>query len=286
MRLAGLRDSEQSTENEGFPVTTEDVLQVSDADGVRTLTMNRPKAYNSLTVELKQRLRDALREAGADDAVRAIVLTGEGKAFCAGQDLKEHVGLLQSGSDAPLQTVSEHYNPIVRAIVDAPKPVIAAVNGPAAGAGAAFAYAADLRIAASSANFLMAFANVGLGPDSGASWTLQRLVGHGRASELMLLARTVQADEALRLGLVSEVVEVVDGSELADRAHAIAAKLAAGPTVAYAKIKNVLATAAEGTLDEALAAEDAAQTALGATADHKEAVEAFVAKRTPNFTGS
>jgi 2-(1,2-epoxy-1,2-dihydrophenyl)acetyl-CoA isomerase len=263
-------------------VTTEDVLLTADADGVRTLTLNRPKAYNSMTVELKERLLAALRAAATDDSVRAVVITGSGKAFCAGQDLKEHVGLLQAGDPAPLQTVAKHYNPIVRTIVEMPKPVIAAVNGPAAGAGAAFAYASDLRIAASSANFLMAFANVGLGPDSGASWSLQRLIGFGRAAELMLLARTVDAEEALRLGLVGEVVP---DDELAARAQKIAAKLANGPTVAYAKIKSTLSAAAESTLEEALAAEDAAQGALGATADHAEAVEAFVTKRKPVFQG-
>ncbi|GHF77813.1 2-(1,2-epoxy-1,2-dihydrophenyl)acetyl-CoA isomerase [Amycolatopsis bartoniae] len=279
MRLAS-RQNELSRQED--TVTTEDVLLTADADGVRTLTLNRPKAYNSLTVELKERLLAALREATDAPEVRAVVLTGAGKAFCAGQDLKEHVGLLQAGDPSPLRTVVDHYNPIVKAIVGMPKPVIAAVNGPAAGAGAAFAYASDLRIAAESANFLMAFANVGLGPDSGASWTLQRLVGYGRAAELMLLARTVQAEEALRLGLVGEVVP--DG-ELAERAHAVAAKLASGPTVSYAKIKQVLTIAAESTLDEALAAEDAAQSALGETADHREAVEAFVAKRKPVFQG-
>lgn len=263
-------------------MTTEEVLLIADADGVRTLTLNRPKAYNSLTVELKERLLAALREAAADPEVRAVVLTGTGKAFCAGQDLKEHVGLLQAGDPSPLRTVAEHYNPIVRTLVDMPKPVIAAVNGPAAGAGAAFAYACDLRISARSANYLMAFANVGLGPDSGASWTLQRLVGYGRAAELMMLARTVDAEEALRLGLVGEVVA---DEELAERAHTVAKKLAAGPTVSYAKIKEVLTTAAESSLEEALAAEDAAQTALGGTADHREAVEAFVAKRKPEFQG-
>ncbi|TMZ38312.1 enoyl-CoA hydratase, partial [Klebsiella pneumoniae] len=157
------------------------MLLTSDADGVRTLTLNRPRAYNSLTVELKERLLTALKEAAEDDTVRAVVLTGAGKAFCAGQDLKEHIGMLRSGDPAPLNTVSQHYNPIVTAIVDMPKPVIAAVNGSAAGAGAAFAYACDLRIAAASASFNMAFAGVGLGPDSGASWTLQRLVGYGKA---------------------------------------------------------------------------------------------------------
>ncbi|HET6504340.1 MAG TPA: enoyl-CoA hydratase-related protein [Amycolatopsis sp.] len=259
----------------------EDVLKTADADGVRTLTLNRPKAYNALTVELKERLLAALREAAADPAVRALVLTGAGKAFCAGQDLKEHVGILQSGN-TEVRTVTEHYNPIVRTIVEMPKPVIAAVNGMAAGAGAAFAYACDLRLAAGSAAFLMAFAKVGLGPDSGASWTLQRLIGYGRAAELMLLARPVDAAEALRFGLVGEVVP---DEELADRAHAVAAGLAAGPTLTYRKIKEVLGAAASGTLEDALSAEATAQTFLGATADHREAVEAFVAKRTPEFQG-
>jgi 2-(1,2-epoxy-1,2-dihydrophenyl)acetyl-CoA isomerase len=282
MRLARLPNSPKSLTIEEIFVTTEDVLRSADADGVRTLTLNRPRAYNSLTVELKERLLEALRDAVADESVRAVVLTGAGKAFCAGQDLKEHVGLLKAEDPAPLRTVKDHYNPIVRAIVGMPKPVIAAVNGPAAGAGAAFAYAADLRIAATSSNFLMAFANVGLGPDSGASWTLQRLVGYGRASELMLLARTVDSAEALRIGLVGEVVA---DEELAARAQEVAAKLAAGPTVAYAKIKGTLTAAAQGSLEEALAAEDAAQGILGATADHAEAVEAFVSKREPDFQG-
>jgi 2-(1,2-epoxy-1,2-dihydrophenyl)acetyl-CoA isomerase len=262
-------------------MATEDVLRTVDADGVRTLTLNRPKAYNALSVELKERLLDALREAAATPEVRAVVLTGAGKAFCAGQDLKEHADGLASGS-APLNTVTKHYNPIIRTIVEMPKPVIAAVNGTAAGAGAGFAYACDLRLAAESARFLMAFAGVGLGPDSGASWTLQRLIGYGRASELMLLGRPVDAPEAQRLGLVSEVVA---DEELAGRAHAVAAKLAAGPTLAFAKVKEVLGKAATCTLDEALAIEDKAQSLLGATADHQEAVAAFVAKRAPEFHG-
>lgn len=263
-------------------MTSDDVLLTADTDSVRTITLNRADAYNSLTVRLKEELLVALRNATDDPAVRAVVLTGAGTAFCAGQDLKEHVGLLQSGDSAPLRTVSEHYNPIVRTITDMPKPVIAAVNGAAAGAGAALAYAGDLRIAGSSAGFSMAFAGVGLGPDSGASWTLQRLIGHGRATELMLLGRKVTSEEALRIGLVSEVVA---DEELATRAHELAASLAAGPTVAYSRIKQVLRIAAEGTLEQALSAEDDAQTALGATADHTEAVQAFVAKRQPDFTG-
>ncbi|MPY98780.1 MAG: enoyl-CoA hydratase [Actinophytocola sp.] len=265
---------------------TDDVVLVEDNDGVRTITLNRPAAYNSLNIELKNRLVETLRVTAADDDVRAVVLTGAGKAFCAGQDLKEHVGLLLDKDPAPLSTVEEHYNPIATSIAEMPKPIIAAVNGPAAGAGAAFAYAADVRVAAISANFLMAFANVGLGPDSGASWTLQRLIGYGRALELMMLPRKVHADEALRIGLVSEVVDDTgDGAVLA-RAQELAAKLATGPTVAYQKIKHTLSAATSSSLREALATEQVAQNELGATADHHEAVDAFVNKRTPKFTGS
>ncbi|GAA3540552.1 enoyl-CoA hydratase-related protein [Amycolatopsis ultiminotia] len=263
-------------------MTTSDALLTEDADGVRTLTLNRPEAYNSLTVELKEQLLAALRAAAEDADVRAVVLTGTGKAFCAGQDLKEHVGLLQAKDPAPLHTVSEHYNPMIREITGMAKPVIAAVNGTAAGAGAALAYACDLRVAAESSSFLMAFANVGLGPDSGASWTLQRLIGYGRAAELMLLGRKVDAAEALRIGIVGDVVP---DEELTAYVQTLAAKLAAGPTVAYSKIKHVLNVAAQSSLDGALDAEDAAQTALGGTADHAEAVEAFVGKRKPNFQG-
>lgn len=261
---------------------TDETLLIEDSEQVRTITLNRPAAYNSLTVRLKEQLLETLTAAAADPEVRAVVLTGSGKAFCAGQDLKEHVELLQSGDSAPLRTVAEHYNPIVRTIVGMPKPVIAAVNGAAAGAGAALAYASDLRVAASSASFSMAFAGVGLGPDTGASWTLQRLIGYGRAAELMFSGRKVDTAEALRIGLVGEVVA---DDELAPRTRELATGLAAGPTVAYARIKEVLDVAAGGTLEQALAAEDTAQAALGATADHAEAVEAFVAKRKPNFTG-
>ncbi|GAA5128284.1 enoyl-CoA hydratase/isomerase family protein [Haloechinothrix salitolerans] len=265
---------------------TDDVVLVEDTDGVRTITLNRPAAYNSLNIELKNRLVETLRDTASDDDVRAVVLTGAGKAFCAGQDLKEHVGLLLDKDPAPLSTVEEHYNPIATSIAEMPKPIIAAVNGPAAGAGAAFAYAADVRVAASSANFLMAFANVGLGPDSGASWTLQRLIGYGRALELMMLPRKVHADEALRIGLVSEIIEDTGNGEVLARARELAAKLATGPTVAYQKIKQTLSAATSSSFREALAAEQVAQNELGATSDHHEAVDAFVNKRDPKFTGA
>jgi 2-(1,2-epoxy-1,2-dihydrophenyl)acetyl-CoA isomerase len=257
-------------------------LLVDDAEGVRTFTLNRPEAFNSFTTTLKESLLAAVVEAARDTSVRAVVLTGTGRAFCAGQDLKEHVALLQAGDPAPLHTVEKHYNPLIEALTSMPKPVIAAVNGTAAGAGASLAYASDLRIAAESSKFLMAFANVGLTADSGASWLLPRLVGHGRAMEMMLLAQPVGAQEALRLGLVTRIVP---DAEVLPAAQELAARLAAGPTTAYAKIKEALTAAAGGTLSEALAVEARTQAEAGATQDHREAVEAFVAKRPPVFTG-
>ena len=263
-------------------MTDEPALLIDDDKAVRTLTLNRPAAYNSLTIVLKNELLAALRAAAADESVRAVVLTGAGKAFCAGQDLKEHVALLASGDPAPLSTVDEHYNPITLTIARMPKPVIAAVNGMAAGAGASFAYAADLRIAAESAKFLMAFANVGLTADSGGSWTLPRLIGYGRAMEMMLLAKPVDAARALEIGMVSQVVPDADVLAVAQE---LATRMAAGPTTAYATIKAALQVAAGTDLPSALVEEARGQTAAGATDDHREAVEAFVAKRNPDFTG-
>jgi len=262
---------------------TESPLLVDDREGVRTLTLNRPEAFNSLTVALKESLRDVLADAAGDPAVRAVVLTGAGKAFCAGQDLKEHVAALRADDPTPFRTVEEHYNPIVRALTGMPKPVIAAVNGMAAGAGASFAYACDLRIAARSAKFLMAFATIGLTADSGASWTLPRLIGYGRAMELMLLAKPVTAEQALSIGMITEVVD--DGAALAE-AQELAARMAAGPTTGYGKIKEALLAAAGADLEHALATEGAGQNVLGTTKDHREAVDAFVTKRTPTFTGN
>jgi 2-(1,2-epoxy-1,2-dihydrophenyl)acetyl-CoA isomerase len=263
-------------------VSDEPVLLVEDESGVRTLTLNRPASYNSLTVELKEALLAALRSAADDDTVRAVVLTGAGRAFCAGQDLKEHVALLTAGDPAPLRTVVDHYNPITLTIAQLPKPVIAAVNGTAAGAGASFAYAADLRICAASAKFVMAFANIGLTADSGASWTLPRLIGYGRAMEMMLLGSSVDAERALAIGMVSQVVPDPD---VVSVARSLAERMAAGPTTAYATIKAALRYSAAADLSSALAEEGRGQVAAGATADHREAVSAFVEKRTAVFTG-
>ncbi|HWC33781.1 MAG TPA: enoyl-CoA hydratase-related protein [Mycobacteriales bacterium] len=251
------------------------------AAGVATITLDRPDALNALTVELKIDLLEAVRRAGADEAVRAVLLTGAGRAFCVGQDLKEHVEALDAG-DTDLSTVTDHYNPLIEAIADLPKPVVAAVNGPAAGAGASLAFACDLRIAADNASFLMAFARVGLGPDSGASWTLPRLIGHGRAAAMLMLAEPVAAAQALEMGLVSAVVPAAD---LLATAGGLAERLAAGPTVAYAAIKQTLSYAASHSLHESLAYEAGAQARCGKTHDHRDAVAAFLAKQPATFTG-
>lgn len=249
--------------------------------GVVTVTMNRPDALNSLTNPMKVALRDGLAEAAKDPTVRAVVLTGAGRGFSAGQDLKEHLAKLAGGSP-PLDTVTEHYNPIVLSLATMRKPVIAAVNGMAAGAGASFAYACDYRIAAAGSKFLMAFANIGLSVDSGASYHLPRLIGYAKAAELMLLAQPVDAQEALRLGMVNEVVP---DDDLAERAHELAQRLASGATFAYANIKEALAFAATNTLAASLAKEGELIAAAGATQDHADAVAAFLEKRKAAFQG-
>lgn len=251
------------------------------ADAVATITLNRPDALNALNLELKLELLAALERAAADDAVRAVLLTGAGRAFCAGQDLREHGGGLAAGTGLH-DTVRKHYNPIVRTLAGMGKPTVAAVNGVAAGAGAGLAFACDLRIAADGARFVMAFAGVGLAPDTGVSWTLQRLAGPAVARELLLLGETVDAPRALELGLVNRVVP---GEELAETTGGLARRLAAGPTAAYAATKRALDFAATGGLDETLALEAELQDACAATADHREAVTAFLEKRRPTFSG-
>ncbi|MDT4891032.1 MAG: 2-(1,2-epoxy,2-dihydrophenyl)acetyl-CoA isomerase [Pseudonocardiales bacterium] len=259
-----------------------DVLLIDRADGVATLTLNRPDSMNSLSVALKEALMDGLDSIARDETVRAVVLTGAGRGFCGGQDLREHVALLESNDPAPLNTVTEHYNPIVTTLTHLPVPVVAAVNGMAAGAGAGLAFACDFRLASSRAGFLLAFANVGLTLDSGVSWTLPRIVGSARATALALLAEPVTAEAALEMGLVNAVVEP---DRLLPAAQELAARLAAGPTAAYAAIKESLAFAATATLEEALTKEAELQARVGATADHRNATAAFVARQKPVFTG-
>jgi 2-(1,2-epoxy-1,2-dihydrophenyl)acetyl-CoA isomerase len=232
----------------------------------------------ALTVALKTALRDAIDEVSADSSIRAVVLTGSGKAFSAGQDLGEHAAALRGDAATALDTVSQHYNPIVLGLARMPKPVVASINGLCFGAGLGFALACDVRIASSSARFGTAFTGIGLSLDSGLSVTLPRAVGAARASELVLLPSPFTAADALSWGLVGQVVSP---EELATATAALASRLADGPTLAYAEAKRALSVS----LDQALADEGAAQARLGTTEDHRNAVEAFVAKETPKFQG-
>ncbi|MEU5428097.1 enoyl-CoA hydratase-related protein [Streptomyces olivoreticuli] len=258
-----------------------DTVLYDVTDGLATVTLNRPDAMNALDIGTKIALRDVLGEAGADTAVRAVLLTATGRAFCVGQDLKEHVELL-ARAESVMSTVKEHYNPIVTAITGMRKPVVAGVNGVAAGAGAGFAFAADYRVVADTASFNTSFAGVALTADSGVSWTLPRLVGHSRASDLLLFPRNVPAQEAYELGIANKVVPA---AELAAEAAAVARRLAEGPTAAYAALKESLAYGADHSLAQALAKEDELQARAGASEDHRIAVDAFLKKQKPRFVG-
>jgi len=254
-----------------------------DGEGaVATITLNRPEARNALTTEMKDVLLDVLRRSGSDTGIRAVILTGAGQAFCAGQDLREYSELMRSGG-TPLDTVRQHYNPIITQIATMAKPVIAALPGVAAGAGASLAFACDFRIAARRASLLLAFARVGLSADSGASWTLQRLVGAARATELLMLAEPVSAEQACSIGLLTRVV---NDEELAGNVRDLAVRLATGPTAAYGAIKESLLFAASHGLSDSLEKEAELQIRVGQTEDHKAATTAFLNKEQPAFNGS
>jgi 2-(1,2-epoxy-1,2-dihydrophenyl)acetyl-CoA isomerase len=256
------------------------VLVDVDADtAVATITLNRPDALNALTVPMKQDLLAAFRRVERDPAVRAVILTGAGRAFCAGQDLRER---LEPGA-APLGVeVRERYNPIIRAMRGLPKAIVGAINGVAAGAGASLAMACDIRIASDAATFSLAFGRVGLVPDSGATWFLPRLVGATRATELALLNDPVSAIDSVRLGLVGRVVPA---AELTTEARSVAARLAAGAPKAIALTKRALNAAWDRDLDAALDYEAHLQDMAGRTKDHAEGLAAFTEKRPPRFTG-
>ncbi|MCX5416438.1 enoyl-CoA hydratase/isomerase family protein [Streptomyces sp. NBC_00059] len=263
-----------------------DTVLTDVSDGLATITINRPAAMNAMNTAAKVALRDALLAVADDPAVRAVLLTATGRAFCVGQDLKEHVSKLAEasgpGGGNALSTVREHYNPIVRALTEMEKPVVAGVNGVAAGAGFGFALAADYRVVADTAAFNTSFAGVALTADSGVSWTLPRLIGTSRATDLLLFPRSISAQEAYELGIANKVVPAAD---LAKEALAVARALADGPTVAYAALKASVAYGASRSLAEALEKEDELQTRAGASQDHTIAVEAFLAKQPPKYLG-
>jgi 2-(1,2-epoxy-1,2-dihydrophenyl)acetyl-CoA isomerase len=246
--------------------------------GVLTLTLNRPEALNSLNTELLAALAEAIDQAATDDAVRAVVITGAGRGFCAGQDLKEE--LLGGGADIG-EHLRSHYLPVVEGMRRLEKPVIAAVNGVAAGAGLSLALAADLRIASDSASFCQAFVRIGLVPDAGGTFYLPRLIGLGRAMEMAMLGDSIDAQEALRIGLVNRVV---DHSVLGSAAAELASRLAKGPR-SVGLIKQVLHQSFENDFAAQFAAEERAQMAALGSDDFREGVTAFLEKRPPAFSG-
>jgi 2-(1,2-epoxy-1,2-dihydrophenyl)acetyl-CoA isomerase len=259
-----------------------DTVLVDLAGAVTTITLNRPDAMNALTVEAKEALLAALSSAASDESVRAVVLTGTGRGFCVGQDLREHGALVASGSAAPLSTVTEHFNPLVELLVTMPKPVIAAINGAAAGAGLGIACACDFRIGAAGSRYTTAFTGIGLTADTGLSWTLPRLVGSGRAVALLMLAEPFTAEQALEMGMLNACVAP---EQVLPAATELAQRLAAGPTAAYACVKEAVLYGADASLTQSLAKEDELQTRAGATADHAAAVQSFLEKKPPVFTG-
>lgn len=250
--------------------------------GVGRVRLNRPEALNALDLATKTALLAALADLGADPGVRCLVLTGTGRAFSAGQDLRDHIAQLRADPAAVPATVVQHYNPIATLLHTMDKPVIAAVNGIAAGAGASLAFLADIRLVAASAGFNLAFAQIGLSCDTGCSWTLPRLVGPTTALRLLYFGGTISAEESLRLGIATEVIA---DDQFADRVSEIAGQLASGPTQAYAAIRQSVAYSAHASLTDALAVEAEMMARSGGTEDHRQAVEAFLAKRPAVFTG-
>jgi 2-(1,2-epoxy-1,2-dihydrophenyl)acetyl-CoA isomerase len=247
------------------------------ADGVATLTLNRPESLNALNATMRRELLAALRAAARDDATRAVIITGEGRGFCSGADLRGG-----SSEREFRRVITAEYNPLITAIRELPKPVIAAVNGVAAGAGASLAFAADLIVAAEEARFLMAFVRVGLVPDSAATRTLVGALGRHAATEMIFTGEPLTARGAADTGLV---VAVVPQDELPSAASDLARRLAAGPTKAYGYAKRLINAAEEDTLAEALEREAALQELAGRTADHAEGLAAFTEKREPRFEG-
>jgi 2-(1,2-epoxy-1,2-dihydrophenyl)acetyl-CoA isomerase len=249
-------------------------------NGVATITLNRPERRNAVTPAMLQALHEQFVQAGQDENVRAVLLTGAGKGFCAGQDLSVFGGVPEP--EAVRDVVLNYYRPMIESICQLEKPVIAAINGVAAGAGASLALACDLRIMAEDASILMAFSNIGLVPDAGASWFLTRLVGYSRAYEIAITGERVTALRCLELGLANRITAV---NALAADAEQWAQQLAQRPTMALGLTKRVMLQATQQDLAAILVAEAELQAQAITTADHREGVKAFVEKRLPVFTG-
>ena len=253
------------------------------SENIVTITLNRPEVLNAVNEVMGRELLEALKVASRDDGVRCLIMTGSGRAFSAGEDVQDLRGEYERGQNPKLgERLLYKYNPIIRLIRQMPKPVIAAVNGVAAGAGAGIAYACDIRIAADTAKFLQAFVRVGLAPDSGTSFFLPRLVGFSKALELSLTGEELTSKDAERIGLVAKVVPA---DQLMPATRELAAKLAQGPTKAIGLTKRALNKSIISDLESVLQYESYMQEIAGATSDHIEAVRAFLEKRKPVFRG-
>jgi 2-(1,2-epoxy-1,2-dihydrophenyl)acetyl-CoA isomerase len=256
----------------------------TERDGaVTTITLNRPEAMNAANVELRDGLREAVQQAAADPHTRAVILTGAGRAFCSGADLKSGFDPAEDGRPDIRTALNDHFHPIIEGLRTMPKPVISAVNGPAVGIGISFALAGDLVLAAESSYFMLAFVNIGLVPDGGSTFLIPERIGFARATEMAMLGEKVPAEQALQWGLINRVIA---DDELQTAAHELATRMAAGPTRSYAGSKRQLNAWSFGRMQEQLALEATVQHEAARTADFIEGVTAFVEKRAPRFTGS
>jgi 2-(1,2-epoxy-1,2-dihydrophenyl)acetyl-CoA isomerase len=262
--------------------SSQPVLMEKLEAGVMTLTLNRPERLNAFNDALHEALFKVIERAAADPGCRALLLTGAGRGFCAGQDLTERVVAPGAGRPDLGEAIEKRYNPLIRALRRLPKPIVCAVNGAAAGAGANVALACDIVLAAKSAQFLQAFARIGLIPDAGGTWILPRLVGEARARALMMLADPIGAEEAAAWGMI---YRAVDDEDLMGDARRLAERLAAGPTHALGLIKRALAASPGASLDAQLDLERDLQREAGATDDYREGVRAFLEKRPVDFIG-
>ncbi|EEX05314.1 putative enoyl-CoA hydratase PaaB [Acinetobacter baumannii ATCC 19606 = CIP 70.34 = JCM 6841] len=253
-----------------------------EKNGVGYLTFNRPKALNSFNVDMHREVAEVLNQWTKNPDVRCVVISGEGRGFCAGQDLGDRV--VDPNAEAPDlgYSIETYYNPLIKTIVNMPKPVICAVNGVAAGAGANIALACDLVIAAKSANFVQAFCRLGLVPDSAGTWFLPRAVGHARAMGLALLGDKLPAETAKEWGMIWDVVE---DTELKTKVTELAERLAKQPTFGLSLIKKAIHQSSNNTFDEQMLLERDLQRIAGRSEDYREGVQAFMNKREPNFKG-
>ncbi|WP_106496358.1 enoyl-CoA hydratase/isomerase family protein [Lentibacillus sp. Marseille-P4043] len=253
-------------------------IMYQQEDGIATIMLNRPSAFNAFTAEMNKEIIQALKVASKDDDVRCIVFTGNGKAFCVGEDLG---GVDEHTNHATF--LRERYHPMMKAIKNVPKPIVAAVNGTAAGAGMSLALAADFRLVQPRTKFVSAFMNIGLLPDSGFMYVLPRLIGYAKALEIAVLGKPISGEEAVKLGLATEMIDVDDWEE---KVHTFATTMAGLPTKAFSLIKRYMMDGMHLPFDEALEQEAQAQRIAGMSDDHQEGLQAFKEKRSPNFTGN